>query len=540
MNQNTNSSTNTKVERAIISVSDKTGLLELAQGLSDLGIEILASGGTYNKIIEAGIKAVEVSDYTGFPEMMQGRLKTLHPKIHGGILGRRGLDEAVMQEHQIQNIDLVVVNLYPFKQTLADPSSTPEKIIENIDIGGPTLIRSAAKNHKSVAVVVDPSDYGELLQILQKNQGLSFEQKQAYAGKAFAHTADYDKNIAAYFAGVLGDSTKNTNAENSENSEKAMALSANIDLDLVLKNQLRYGENPHQKAGFFVDTNKAESGMAGVKVLQGKEMSFNNLADADAALRIAYGFEKTACSIIKHANPCGVAVAEDQLTAYQKALATDPVSAFGGIIAFNKKLSGEVAEQISKMFVEVILAPGFDDKALEIFSKKQNLRLCDTSNYKLPRNELYIKSISGGFLVQDEDLSAIDNSEWKVVTKRQPTPQELEDMRLAWQVVRQVKSNAIVYAKDGGILGVGAGQMSRVFAAQIGVEKAGDAKLDLHNSAMASDAFFPFADGLEVGIQAGISCAIQPGGSVRDAEVIEAADKAGISMIFTGKRHFLH
>lgn len=519
---------NIKVSRALVSVSDKTGLVEFCRGLADLDIQILSSGGTAALLRENGIAAVEVSDYTGFPEMMGGRLKTLHPKIHGGILGRRGIDEEVMARHGISAIDLVVVNLYPFEQTIAKPDCELAEAIENIDIGGPALIRAAAKNHESVGVVVDPTDYPQVLAELKAQTGsLSDDMRFKLAIKSFRHTAAYDGAIAAYLDKVEG--------------------SGLFPDPLVMRfrkaQAMRYGENPHQKAAFYVDPGAAGGTIAGAKQLQGKELSYNNIADADAALECVKTFgDSPACVIVKHANPCGVAQGKTSLEAYDRAYATDPTSAFGGIIAFNRALDAKTARAIiERQFVEVIVAPAVSDDALHVLRGKPNIRVLESGPWpSVPASEWDFKCVSGGLLVQERDLGVVGPDDLRIVTRRAPTEDELADLLFAWKVVKYVKSNAIVYCKNRQTIGIGAGQMSRVYSARIAAIKAADEGLAVQGSVMASDAFFPFRDGVDSAAAAGITAVIQPGGSVRDPEVIAAADEHGMAMVFTGMRHFRH
>jgi len=522
-----------KIARALISVSDKTGLVELAKQLASQGVEILSTGGSAEKLRQAGVKVVEVGDYTGFPEMMDGRVKTLHPKIHGGILQRRDArshqDEA--EKHSIPPIDLIVVNLYPFRETVAK-GGTFEDCIENIDIGGPAMVRSAAKNHAAVTIITDAAQYDELIEELKNNAGCTtLEFRKKCAAAAYAHTASYDSAVSGWFAGQLG-----------EDYPDSLTLSA------TKRQSLRYGENPHQSAAFYV-TDNTRIGIASAIQIQGKELSYNNLNDTDAAFELVSEFtESPAVAIIKHANPCGVAVARDLITAYKEALACDPVSAFGGIIACNRPLNGETAKLIADLFAEVIIAPDLDNAAKEILAAKKNLRVLLTRSMPDPHTlDRVVKSVAGGYLVQSRDAMVLEKTQIKCVTKRQPTEQEMRDMVFAFTVGKHVKSNTIVYAKNGATVGIGAGQMSRVDSARIAARKAEDvAKAEklsaprTEGSSAASDAFFPFADGLLSVAEAGATAVIQPGGSVRDAEVIEAADKAGLAMVFTGVRHFRH
>lgn len=523
------------VSRALISVSDKTGIVEFAKQLSDLGIELLSTGGTYKLLKDNNILVVEVSEHTGFPEMMDGRVKTLHPKIHGGILARRGLDEEVMQQHGIAPIDLVIVNLYPFAQTVANPDCTLADAIENIDIGGPTMVRAAAKNHASVGIVVNSSDYATLINELKTNKSLSQATRFDLAVKAFEHTAQYDGMIAQYLGARV----------NKQADEAADRFARTFNLQLVKAQDLRYGENPHQSAAFYIEPTAKEASVATSKQLQGKELSYNNIADTDAALECVKSFAKPACVIVKHANPCGVSVSLEGIqAAYDLAYATDPESAFGGIIAFNRPLDKATAKAIiDRQFVEVIIAPGIEDGVLEITRAKQNVRVLvcgDLPALDQRSSQLDFKRVTGGLLVQDQDLALIKEADLKVVTKRAPTEAEIHDLIFAWKVAKYVKSNAIVYAKERQTIGIGAGQMSRVNSARIAAIKAEHAGLSVHGAVMASDAFFPFRDGIDNAAAVGVSCIIQPGGSMRDAETIAAADEHGIAMVFTGIRHFRH
>ncbi|MDX2027645.1 MAG: bifunctional phosphoribosylaminoimidazolecarboxamide formyltransferase/IMP cyclohydrolase [Alphaproteobacteria bacterium] len=525
--------TSQKIARALISVSDKTGLVEFAKKLAAQNVEILSTGGSAEKLRQAGITVIEVGDYTGFPEMMDGRVKTLHPRIHGGLLQRRDLpkhqDEA--KQHNIPPIDLIVVNLYPFQETVAKGADF-STCIENIDIGGPAMIRSAAKNHDFVTVITDPAQYEDVLaEMKQQSGGTSSEFRKRLAAEAYAHTAAYDSAISRWFA-----------AQRGEDYPETLALTAQK------RQSLRYGENPHQSAAFYV-TDAARPGIANAIQIQGKELSYNNLNDTDAAFELVSEFTETpAVAIIKHANPCGVAQDKDLLAAYQRALACDPVSAFGGIIAFNRPLDAATAKAVAELFAEVIIAPDIDDAAKEILAAKKNLRVLLTRTMPNPHQaDHVIKSVAGGYLVQSRDNVVLDLSHVKCVTKRQPSEQEKRDLIFAFTVAKHVKSNTIVYAKDLATVGIGAGQMSRVDSARIAARKAEDmakaAKLPeplTRGSVVASDAFFPFADGLLAAVEAGATAVIQPGGSMRDAEVIEAADKAGLAMLFTGMRHFRH
>jgi len=515
------------ITRALISVSDKTGIVDFARQLSEMKVEILSTGGTARLLAEEKIPVIEVSDYTGFPEMMDGRVKTLHPKIHGGILGRRGTDDAIMAKNDIGPIDMVVVNLYPFEKTVANPDCDLPTAIENIDIGGPTMLRAAAKNHADVTVVVDANDYQQILDELKANSSISDKTRFDLAVKTFEHTSAYDSAIANYLGARIGEEVAN--------------FPRTINLQYQQKQVMRYGENPHQKAAFYVESEISEASISTATQLQGKELSYNNIADTDAALECVKCFsEAPACVIVKHANPCGVATGATLLEAYERAFSTDPESAFGGIIAFNGELDVRTANAIvDKQFVEVIIAPKVSAGALDIITSKRNLRLLECGQWPAEAGKrLEFKRVNGGMLVQDLDLALHD--ELKVVTKRQPTEQEMLDLLFSWRVSKFVKSNAIVYAKDGMTFGVGAGQMSRVNSARIAAIKAEHAGLDVKGAVMASDAFFPFRDGLDNAAAVGISAVIQPGGSMRDAEVIAAADEHDIAMVFTGMRHFRH
>jgi len=514
-----------KVRRALISVSDKRDLIQFARGLADLGVEILSTGGTCRQLQEAGIDAIEVSAKTGFPEIMDGRVKTLHPVIHGGLLGRRGTDEDVMAEHNIEPIDLLAVNLYPFEETISRPDATLGDAIENIDIGGPAMIRAASKNHDGVAVVVDPDDYDAVLETLKSGE-MTIEHRRALAAKAYTHTASYDTAIAQY-------------------------LSASLDQELLgerflysggRSEKLRYGENPHQQAAFYSDQAAPAGSLACAEQLQGKALSYNNIADTDAALECVKQFDGPACVIVKHANPCGVAVNDSIESAYDRAFATDPTSAFGGIIAFNQSLDATTARSIiDRQFVEVIVAPEIDADALPILAEKKNVRVLRTGSWSgTPSARFDFKKVSGGLLVQSSDDGVITGSDLKIVTDIAPDENQVRDMLFACKVAKFVKSNAIVFCKDGMTIGVGAGQMSRVYSTKIAAIKAGDEGLSVTGSVMASDAFFPFRDGIDSAAGHGISAIIQPGGSMRDDEVIAAANEHGLAMVFTGMRHFRH
>jgi phosphoribosylaminoimidazolecarboxamide formyltransferase/IMP cyclohydrolase len=512
------------VRRALLSVSDKRGLIPFAEGLAALGVEIVSTGGTCRALREAGIDVIEVAEKTGFPEIMDGRVKTLHPKIHGGLLGRRGTDETTMDEHGIEPIDLLAVNLYPFEQTIAREDATIDDAIENIDIGGPAMIRAASKNHDGVAVVVDPEDYEDVLESL-RSTSLSLHARRKLAAKAYAHTASYDTAITTYLAKSL---------DAPPLGDKALYSGS-------LLERMRYGENPHQEAAFYVDQQAPAGSLATATQLQGKALSYNNIADADAALECVRQFAAPACVIVKHANPCGVAVAGTILEAYEKAFKTDPTSAFGGIIAFNQPLDASTARTIiDRQFVEVIVAPEIDDDAAEALGEKKNVRVLRTGPWDATSTGFDFKKVSGGLLVQTSDMGRITADDLKVVTDKAPTPEQIEDMLFAWTVVKYVKSNAIIFCKDKMTIGVGAGQMSRVYSTKIAAIKAADEGLDVNGSVMASDAFFPFRDGIDAAAATGISAIIQPGGSMRDDEVIQAADEHGLAMVFTGMRHFRH
>jgi phosphoribosylaminoimidazolecarboxamide formyltransferase/IMP cyclohydrolase len=519
-----------KVTRALVSVSDKTGVAEFAMALQALGIEILSTGGTARLLAGAGIPVFEVSDYTGSPEMMDGRVKTLHPRIHGGILARRGQDEPVMEAHDIPPIDMVVVNLYPFEQTVAREDCDLSAAIENIDIGGPALLRAAAKNHAAVTVIVDSADYARVLGELQEGGHISDRTRFSLAVKAFEHTARYDGAIANYL-GTIGPEGART------------VFPATLNLQYRQVQTMRYGENPHQQAAFYSEPDPVEASVATARQLQGKELSYNNVADTDAALECVKSFnEGPACVIVKHANPCGVALGATPLEAYERAFRTDPTSAFGGIIAFNRALDPETARAIiERQFVEVIIAPAVADTALPVLAAKKNVRVLVCGEWdEVPRSAMDFKRVNGGLLVQDRDLGRISERDLKVVTRRVPAPQELQDLLFAWRVAKFVKSNAIVYCRDRMTIGVGAGQMSRVYSAKVAALKAADEGLEVSGSVMASDAFFPFRDGIDQAAAAGIAAVIEPGGSLRDDEVIAAADEHGMAMVFTGMRHFRH
>jgi len=513
-----------KVRRALISVSDKHGLVPFANGLAELGVEILSTGGTCRALRQSGIDVIEVSEKTGFPEIMDGRVKTLHPVIHGGLLGRRGRDDAVMTEHGIEPIDLLAVNLYPFEQTIARDNATIYDAIENIDIGGPAMIRAASKNHDGVAVVVDPIDYDSVLEAI-RNNALSLDRRRRLAAKAYAHTASYDTAITQYLSKSLGDDPLGDRHLYSGR----------------LIYGLRYGENPHQEAAFYIDQGAPQGSLAMARQLQGKALSYNNIADSDAALECVRQFDEPACVIVKHANPCGVALGEDITAAYDRAFTTDPTSAFGGIIAFNRPLDAATAKMIiERQFVEVIVAPGIDADAASVLAGKKNVRVLDTGRTGPTVDSLEYKKVSGGLLVQSNDVGRIRADDLKVVTDKSPTSEQIEDLLFAWTVVKYVKSNAIIFCRDLMTIGVGAGQMSRVYSTRIAAIKAADEGLEVEGSVMASDAFFPFRDGIDAAAETGIAAIIQPGGSVRDDEVIQAANEHGLAMVFTGMRHFRH
>ena len=518
------------IRRALLSVSDKTGLVDFARALVDLGVELLSTGGTAKLLSANGVPVIEVADYTGFPEMMDGRLKTLHPKIHGGLLGRRGEDDAAMLAHDIPPIDLLAVNLYPFEATVAKPNCALADAIENIDIGGPAMLRAAAKNHAAVTVITDAGDYDRVLTEMRANQGaVSSAIRFDLAVKVFEHTAHYDGAIANYLGSIKADAVRDP-----------FPRSYSVQFRKV--QDMRYGENPHQGAAFYVEPKPAEACIATARQLQGKELSYNNVADTDAALECVKGFAAPACVIVKHANPCGVAVGATILEAYNRAYQTDPTSAFGGIIAFNRPLDAATAKAIvDRQFVEVIIAPEVTPEALSATASKQNVRVLACGQWGAERIAGWdYKRVTGGLLVQDRDLGRVARSDLKIVTQRQPSEAELADLLFMWQVVKFVKSNAIVFGRDGMTLGVGAGQMSRVYSARIAAIKAADEKLDLKGSVMASDAFFPFRDGVDIAAEYGVTAVIQPGGSMRDSEVIAAADEHGMTMVFTGMRHFRH
>ena len=515
------------VRRALISVSNKDGIIEFAQALHNQGVEILSTGGTAKLLIDNMIPVMEVSKHTGFPEIMDGRVKTLHPKIHGGILGRRGIDDDVMKDNNIAPIDLVVVNLYPFEATVAKEDCLLDDAIENIDIGGPAMVRATAKNHAFVSIIVDPDDYQRVLEELHTNDGLVTDSTRfELAVKAFEHTSNYDGMIANYLGRVNEDGTMSE-------------LPRTINLQFSKVQEMRYGENPHQHAAFYTEKNPADVCIATAKQLQGKELSYNNIGDSDAALECIKQFDEPACVIVKHANPCGVSVNNSILDAYNAAYSTDPESAFGGIIAFNRELDVDTAKTIvERQFVEVIIAPSISGEAIDAVAEKKNVRLLECGQWQSSSERLDFKRVNGGLLVQDADLLLLN--EMKIVSEAQPDEQEINDLLFAWKVAKFVKSNAIVYAKNNMTIGVGAGQMSRINSARIAGIKAEHASLEVPGSVMASDAFFPFRDGIDAAHEAGIAAVIQPGGSMRDEEVIAAANEHGMAMIFTGMRHFRH
>jgi phosphoribosylaminoimidazolecarboxamide formyltransferase/IMP cyclohydrolase len=518
------------IKQALISVSEKSGIVEFARELHGLGITILSTGGTARLLKDAGLAVTEVGDYTGFPEMLDGRVKTLHPRIHAGILARRDVTEHMnaMGKVAIPTIDLVVVNLYPFSQAVARPDCGLDEAIENIDIGGPAMVRAAAKNYKSVTVVTDPADYPVVLNELKAAGGMTTpESRFRLACKAFSHTAAYDGAISNYLTSIETE------------SNQRHVFPRRLNLNFSITQHLRYGENPHQQAAFYRDLTPVPGSLASYDQLQGKELSYNNIADADAAWECVKTFESTACVIIKHANPCGIAVADTPLEAYKLAFATDPTSAFGGIIAFNRELDADAAEAVINQFVEVVIAPQLTVEAQQVLARKTNVRVL-TVPLETGSNTYDFKRVSGGLLAQTPDSLNVTAAQLKVVTKIQPTPQQLRDLLFAWRVAKFVKSNAIVFCAKGQTLGVGAGQMSRVDSARIASIKAQNAGLSLDDSVVASDAFFPFRDGLDVVVQAGATAVIQPGGSVRDEEVIAAANEQGVAMVFTGVRHFRH
>ena len=521
---------------ALISVSDKAGIVEFAQALHALGVQLISTGGTARLLAEQGLPVTEVAELTGFPEMLDGRVKTLHPKVHGGLLARRDLPGhmAALQHHGIATIDLLVVNLYPFESTVATPGCTLEDAIENIDIGGPAMVRSGAKNWRDVGVVTDPSQYATVLSELKAGGALGEQTRFALAVAAFNRISNYDAAISDYLSGIQPDGSRSL-------------FPAQANGRFVKLQDLRYGENPHQQAAFYRDLFPAPGSLVSARQLQGKELSYNNIADADAAWECVKSFSEPACVIVKHANPCGVAVGGDPLQAYCKAFQTDPTSAFGGIIAFNRTLDAAAAQAVVKQFVEVLMAPDYSAEALDIFKAKANVRILQialppggATDWANGRNAMDVKRVGSGLLMQTADNRELTPADLRVVSRKQPTPQELQDMLFAWKVAKYVKSNAIVFCKDGMTMGVGAGQMSRLDSARIAGIKAQHAGLSLNATAVASDAFFPFRDGLDVVVDAGATSVIQPGGSMRDPEVVVAADERGVAMVFTGVRHFRH
>ncbi len=517
----------TPIRRALISVSNKDGLLDFVRALQERNIEILSTGGTAALLASNDIAVKQVSEHTGFPEIMDGRVKTLHPKIHGGLLGRRGVDEAVMKQHDIEPIDLVVVNLYPFAATIARSDCTYEEAIENIDIGGPAMVRASAKNHDRVAIIVDPLDYCSIIDEMNAHNGSVTEAtRKRLAAKAFTHTAQYDAMVSSYLTRV---------------TQGGNEFPDLLPLQFRKRMDLRYGENPHQQAAFYAASDAKGASVANAAQVQGKQLSYNNIADSDTALECVRQFDAPACVIVKHANPCGVAVGADILEAYNRAYKTDPTSAYGGIIAFNRPLDGRTASAIiERQFVEVILAPQADEEAITLCKRRENVRLLLTGSLDESNTRYDLRGVNGGLLVQTRDLGMVDVADLKVVTERQPTAEELRDLQFAWKVCKFVKSNAIVFAHDNMTIGVGAGQMSRVYSTRIAAIKARDENLTVSGCVMASDAFFPFRDGLDVAAEFGIKAVIQPGGSMRDAEVIAAANEHGIAMVLTGMRHFRH
>ncbi|SFP06785.1 phosphoribosylaminoimidazolecarboxamide formyltransferase / IMP cyclohydrolase [Variovorax sp. PDC80] len=545
MNENARRN-DTMAKTALISVSDKTGILEFAQALHALGIKLLSTGGTAKLLADAGLPVTEVADHTGFPEMLDGRVKTLHPKIHGGLLARRDLPAhvAAIEQHGIDTIDLLIVNLYPFEATVAKPGCSLEDAIENIDIGGPAMVRSAAKNWKDVGVLTDASQYATALAELKADGKLSDKTKFAFSVAAFNRIADYDGAISDYLSAIDFETSQG------QSTPTRSLFPAQSNGRFVKVQDLRYGENPHQQAAFYRDLHPAPGSLVSAKQLQGKELSYNNIADADAAWECVKSFDVPACVIVKHANPCGVAVGKDAAEAYAKAFKTDPTSAFGGIIAFNRTVDAATAQAVAKQFVEVLMAPGYTHEALEVFQAskaKLNVRVLEialppggATDWDNGRNATDVKRVGSGLLIQTADNHELALSDLKVVSKKQPTQQQLQDLLFAWKVAKYVKSNAIVFCADGMTMGVGAGQMSRLDSARIASIKAEHAGLSLQGTAVASDAFFPFRDGLDVVVDAGAGCVIQPGGSMRDQEVIDAADERGVVMVLSGVRHFRH
>ena len=521
------STANPKIKRALISVSNKSGLVDFCSELvNKFQIEIISTGGTLKTLKDADIPAIDISDFTGFPEMMDGRVKTLHPKVHGGILARRDIDQEVMSVNGIKEIDLVVVNLYPFIETIAKPETTLEIAIENIDIGGPSMLRSAAKNNKYVGVIVDPEDYRKVLSELNEQKGsLNLETRKSLAAKAFTHTGKYDTAISNYL---------NSTTQGSE-------LPENLFGEYTKKEEMRYGENPHQKAAFYINDEITSTGVASATQLQGKKLSYNNIADTDSAFECVKSFIEPACVIVKHSNPCGIATDKDLTAAYEKAFASDSTSAFGGIIAFNRELDATTAKRIlDNQFVEVIIVPGITEEALKITNTKENIRILNTNHLGDQAKNFKYLGVTDGMLLQETDDAIITESDLVVASKRSPTPKEIQDCLFAWKVCKFVKSNAIVYAKDNQTIGIGAGQMSRIDSAKIAASKAAERGFKTSGCAMASDAFFPFRDGIDAAAEIGITSVIQPGGSMRDEEVIQAANDANMAMLFTSVRHFRH
>ncbi|WP_412971466.1 bifunctional phosphoribosylaminoimidazolecarboxamide formyltransferase/IMP cyclohydrolase [Glaciecola sp. MF2-115] len=528
------------IQRALLSVSDKTGIVEFASALAKQDVELLSTGGTAKLLRENSIPVIDVSEHTGQQEIMDGRVKTLHPKIHGGILGRRDLDQLVMQEQNIAPIDLVVVNLYPFAATVANPDCSLEDAVENIDIGGPTMVRAAAKNHNDVTIVVNANDYSKVLQEMQDNSGsVTFATRFDLAIKAFEHTAEYDGMIANYFGAKI-ESVSQSCADECDHNHSEFPRTFNV--QMTKKQDLRYGENSHQEAAFYVENDIQEASVATAVQLQGKELSFNNIADTDSALECVKEFEEPACVIVKHSNPCGVSISDDIFLAYDNAYKTDPTSAFGGIIAFNRELDAKTAQAIiDRQFVEVIIAPSVSEEAQKVIATKKNVRLLACGDWQGQLTDGYdFKRVNGGMLVQERDFGMVEKEDLEVVSEVKPTDKQLDDLLFTWKVAKYVKSNAIVYCRDGKTIGVGAGQMSRVYSAKVAGIKAADEGLEVEGCVMASDAFFPFRDGIDAAAAAGIKAVIQPGGSMRDNEVIEAANEHGIAMVFTGMRHFKH
>lgn len=520
------------IRRALISVSDKQGIVDFARELHAMGVHLLSTGGTARQLTEADLPVTEVAQFTGAPEIMDGRVKTLHPKVHGGILNRGEQDAAVMAENAIESIDLVVVNLYPFRETIAQPGCTRAEAIENIDIGGPTMLRAAAKNHQRVTVVVNSADYSTVLDEMRRhNGGVSADTRARLAADCFAHTAAYDDTVANYLGSP-------------DTTDNATAFASTFNQQWHKSQDLRYGENPHQRAAFYVDANPPAGCLAQARQLQGKALSYNNIADADAALACVRSFAQApTCVIVKHANPCGVAQAPTLEQAYQRAFQTDSTSAFGGILAFNQALDAATAQAIiDNQFAEVIIAPSVDEDAAHIFARKKNLRVLETGTWAAQNNDsiIEVKQLTGGLLAQSADTELLLEKDLKVVSKQAPSDEQMQDLMFAWRVAKYVKSNAIVYARNGATVGVGAGQMSRIDSARIAGLKAQDAGLEVTGAVMASDAFFPFRDGIDAAAKAGVAAVIQPGGSIRDDEVIAAADEAGMAMLFTGMRHFRH